>query len=361
MRRHHFIAVGALISILCLLSILCLVKTVTAEDGNDNLLLPPTAPIGITATYTGAGVKLMWQAAQTGTYPIKQYHIWRQDADGNFNEIAVTDDNTLTYSDVDGALSDQYKLTVEDDQAPADISIDSKIVTATEPAPTIADTKLPPKEVDTPQVTQLPQDLTMQQIIVPNVTAFASQLNSGINSNNTNSSTTTPAAPAATPTPSVGATNSNNTNSSTTTPTPTSIPVPTPTSTPTSTPANNVTLNKPSQSSSPTVEIKPSDTLNTAQADSLIQGSGIRVAQLEGAISISNTEVLQPILTRYSYEKQVLSQHYDQLPQDQKATAKSGCSKDIPTLETSILSLPESLQINAVVAMASCRLVLNQP
>ncbi len=322
MRRHHYIAVIAIITV-CFLSILglSLVKTVTAEDSNNNLVLPPTAPIGITATSTGSGIKIQWQAAHNGTYAIKQYNIWRQQAEAaDFSEIATADSNTTSYSDVDGVVGDHYKLTVEDDRDPANLSSGSEVIAAAEPILPTAKSDLPPKQLDTPQVTNLPQGVTIQDIIVPNVSAFANQINNSvIRPDDTNPTNTT-----GTPPPSTGPKNAN-------------------------------------QASPPVAEIKPSDTINSSQASVLIQAGEVRVAQLEGAISLSNTQVLQPILVRYSYEKEVLYQHYDQLPQSQKAKAKARCGQDIPSLETSILSLPEALQINVVVAMARCQLVLKHP
>ncbi len=318
MRRHHYLAVGAIIS-LCVLGILglSLFKFVTAQDGIINLILPPTAPIGVAATYTGSGVTLDWQAAQGGTYPIKQYHIWRQAEGADFSEIATVDSDATTYSDADGVVNEHYKLTVEDDQDPANVSTDSEIVSATEPAPTVAKSDLPPKQVEAPQVTNLPQGLTLQDIVVPNVTVFNNQLNTG--------------------SPKPGDTN------------------------PANTTPGGANLNQAKPTNPAAADIKPIDVISSPQANAIIQAGEVHVAQLEGAISVSNTPVLQPILIRYSYEKQVIYQHYDQLPQDQQAKAKSGCQQDFPALETSILNLPESLQINAVIAMASCQLVLGHP
>ncbi len=316
MRRHHYIAVGVIIT-LCFLSILglSLVKIVTAEDSSNTLVLPPTAPIGIVATYTGSGVKLEWQAAHSGTYPIKLYHIWRQDEGSGYTEIATAGGEATSYSDVDGVLGTHYKLTAADDQDSENVSSDSEVIAAAEPAPTIAINNLPPKEVDTPQVTNLPQGLSLQDIIVPTINILSDQINnSGIKPNAAAPTTPSEASP-----------------------------------------------NKTNQAKPTVAEIKPDDTINISQANTLIQAGEIHVAQLEGAISVSNTKVIQPILARYSYEKKVLYQHYDQLPENQKTKAKNDCGQDIPSLETSILSLPEAFQINAVVAMASCRLVLSHP
>jgi len=288
MRRHHFLAVGAII-ILGFLGILCLslIKTATAQDSNDNLILAPTAPIGITATYIGSGVKLEWQAAQSGTYSIWQYHIWRQDSAGDFNEIAVTDASALTYNDADGVLGDHYKLTAEDNQDPADTSADSEVVAASQPAPTVARSDLPAKELNNPQPIDLPQGVTPQEAMVSSTQALATQL-------------------------------------------------------------NNVSLN-------------PSNGLNTTEANSLIHASEVHVAQLGSTILVGNKDLVQPILNSYAYEKQILYQHYNKLAPDQKAAAKTGCQQEIPLLETNILNLSEAFQMNAIIAMASCHLVIGQP
>ncbi len=288
MRYHHFLAVGAII-IVCFLSILCLslVKTATAQDSNDNLILPPTAPIGITAIYTGSGVRLEWQAAHNGTYSIKQYYIWRQGADGSFNEIAVAEDGTLTYSDTDGVLDDHYKLTAEDNQDPANTSADSEIAAASEAAPTVAKSDLPAKELNNPQPIDLPQSVTPQEARVSSVQALTTQLNNA--------------------------------------------------------------------------NVNPSDGLNTTEASALVHAGEVHVAQLQDAISVSNKNLVQPILNSYAYEKQVLSQHYNELAPNQKAAAKTSCQQEIPLLETSILNLPEAFQMNSIIAMASCHLVIGQP
>jgi len=74
---------------------------------------PPSAPVSLTANYTGEGVQLNWSAAQAGSYPVKGYWIFRSTTPGGQDylqplNLELATGNTFTDTPLESGVSAYY-------------------------------------------------------------------------------------------------------------------------------------------------------------------------------------------------------------------------------------------------------------
>lgn len=107
----------------------------THADDTSTAPIPPATPLIVSVKQATDHTTIDWQAAQPGTYPIKDYRVERSDDGGTtYTVITTTPATQTTYDDPASQTTSSYEIIADDDQDPANTSPASDPMTVTAPS-----------------------------------------------------------------------------------------------------------------------------------------------------------------------------------------------------------------------------------
>ncbi|GAC1392615.1 MAG: hypothetical protein NVSMB46_08960 [Candidatus Saccharimonadales bacterium] len=121
------------------------------------------------------------------------------------------------------------------------------------------------------------------------------------------------------------------------------------------------TINTPTGTTPEIENSSDSLTINSTAESHIENNDTTLIKQLDTPETLKSEDKAKDILNNFTADKVLLLDHINSFPSDIKSKISSNCIAESQSIETSLLLLPDSSQIDGLEALANCQLLMQTP